>query len=172
MARFFIDRPIFAIVLAILISLVGALSILSLPIEQYPTIAPPSVQISAQYGGASAETLQSTVVQVIEQQMSGLDNFLYMSSTSDDSGNATITVTFQPGTNADVAQVQVQNKLQLATPQLPQAVQQAGIKVTKSSNGFLLIAAVFSADQSMSRYDISNYLVSHLQDPISRIDGS
>jgi multidrug efflux pump len=171
MARFFIARPIFAIVIAILISLAGALSILSLPVEQYPTIAPPSVQVTAQYAGASAETLESTVVQVVEQQMIGLDHLLYMSSTSDDSGNATITVTFEPGTNADIAQVQVQNKLQLATPQLPQAVQQAGIRLTKSNNGFLLIAGVISTDQSMSRYDISDYLASHLQDPISRING-
>ncbi len=171
MPRFFIDRPIFAIVLAILISLAGALSIALLPIEQYPTIAPPAVQISAQYAGASAETVENTVVQVIEQQLSGLDNFLYMSSTSDDSGAAVITVTFQPGTNADVAQVQVQNKLQLATPELPAAVQQAGIKVTKSTNGYLLIAGVISSDQNMTKYDIANYLVSHLQDPVSRING-
>jgi multidrug efflux pump len=171
MARFFIDRPIFAIVIAILVCLAGALSIFGLPIEQYPTIAPPSVQISAQYAGASAQTVENTVVQVIEQQMNGLDNFLYMSSTSDDSGNATITVTFAAGTNPDIAQVQVQNKLQLATPQLPQTVQQRGITVTKSSNGFLLIAGMYSSDQSMSKYDIADYLVSHLQDPISRING-
>ncbi len=171
MARFFIDRPIFAIVIAILVSLAGVLSIVSLPIEQYPTIAPPSVQISATYAGASAETVQNTVVQVIEQQMSGLDHFLYMSSTADDSGSATITVTFAPGTNPDIAQVQVQNKLQLATPQLPQTVQQRGLTVTKSSNGFLLFAGVISTDQSMSRYDIADYLVSHLQDPMSRING-
>jgi multidrug efflux pump len=171
MAKFFIDRPIFAIVIAILISLAGALSIAMLPIEQYPTIAPPAVQISAQYSGASAETVENTVVQVVEQELSGLDHLLYMSSTSDDSGAATITVTFQPGTNADIAQVQVQNKLQLATPQLPAAVQQAGIKVTKSTNGFLLIAGIYSSDKSMSKFDIANYLVSHLQDPVSRING-
>src|ERR1700751_2455328 len=155
MARFFIDRPIFAIV----ISLAGALSILTLPIEQYPTIAPPSVQISAQYAGASAETVENTVVQVIEQQMSGLDHYLYMSSTSGDSGNATITVTFDAGTNPDIAQVQVQNNLQLATPTLPLTVQQRGITVAKASNGYLLIAGVYSSDQSMSKYDIANSLV-------------
>jgi multidrug efflux pump len=171
MARFFIDRPIFAIVIAILISLGGILAIAVLPIEQYPSIAPPVIQISAQYPGASAETVESTVVQVIEQQMSGLDNFLYMSSTSDDSGQATITVSFAPGTDPNIAQVQVQNKLQLATPQLPLTVQQRGITVTKAANGYLLIAGFVSSDQSMSRYDIANYIYSHLNDPISRING-
>src|SRR5246127_5844732 len=146
MARFFIDRPIFAIVIAILIILAGALSITSLPIEQYPNIAPPSVQITANYAGASAQTLENTVTQVIEQQMSGLDHLIYISSTSDDFGTATITLTFAAGTNPDIAQVQVQNKLQLATPLLPQTVQQTGVRVTKSSNGFLLIAAVYSRD--------------------------
>jgi multidrug efflux pump len=170
-ARFFIDRPIFAIVIAILISLAGILAIAVLPIEQYPSIAPPVIQISAQYPGASAETVESTVVQVIEQQMSGLDNFLYMSSTSDDSGQANITVSFAPGTDPNIAQVQVQNKLQLATPQLPLTVQQRGITVIKAANGYLLIAGFVSTDQSMSRYDIANYIYSHLNDPISRING-
>jgi multidrug efflux pump len=171
MAKFFIDRPIFAIVIAILVMLGGALSIRSMPIEQYPTIAPPSIQIMATYPGASAETVENTVVQVIEQQMSGLDNLLYISSNSDDSGTATTTLTFAAGTNPDIAQVQVQNKLQLATPLLPSQVQQAGIKVTKSSNGYLLIAGFVSSDNSMSRYDIANYIASHLQDPLSRING-
>ena len=171
MAKFFIDRPIFAIVIAILIMLAGTLSIVSLPVEQYPTIAPPSIQISATYAGASAQTVENTVVQVIEQQMSGLDHLMYIASTSDDSGNATITLTFAPGTNPDIAQVQVQNKLQLATPILPSVVQQTGIRVTKSSSGFLMAAGFVSTDGSMSRYDIANFLVSRLQDPISRIDG-
>jgi multidrug efflux pump len=171
MAKFFIDRPIFAIVIAMLIMLVGALSIGSMPIEQYPTIAPPSVQINAAYPGASAQTVENTVVQVIEQQMSGLDHLLYISSNSDDSGQATTTLTFEAGTNPDIAQVQVQNKLQLATPLLPAQVQQAGIRVTKSSNGYLLIASFVSTDNSMSRYDIANYIASNLQDPISRING-
>src|SRR3989454_3131325 len=171
MAKFFIDRPIFAIVIAILVMLAGGLSILSMPIEQYPTIAPPSIQITATYPGASAETVENTVVQVIEQQMSGLDHLLYLSSNADDSGQATTTLTFAAGTNPDIAQVQVQNKLQLATPLLPAQVQQAGIRVTKSSNGYLLIAGFVSTDNSMSRYDIANYVVSHLQDPLSRING-
>src|SRR5688572_2429838 len=127
MSRFFIDRPIFAIVIAILIALAGALSISQLPVEQYPTVAPPSIQITTTYPGASAETLENTVVQVIEQQMSGIDHYLYMSSTSDDFGQSTTTITFDPGADADIAQVQVQNKLQLAIPQLPQQVQQSGI---------------------------------------------
>src|SRR6266702_4158281 len=171
MAKFFIDRPIFAIVIAILVMLAGGLSILSMPVEQYPTIAPPSIQITATYPGASAETVENTVVQVIEQQMSGLDHLLYISSNSDDSGTATTTLTFAAGTNPDIAQVQVQNKLQLATPLLPAQVQQAGVRVTKSSNGYLLIAGFVSTDNSMSRYDIANYVVSHLQDPLSRING-
>ncbi|MDB5903124.1 MAG: multidrug efflux transporter permease, partial [Betaproteobacteria bacterium] len=171
MSKFFIDRPIFAIVIALLMMLAGGMSILSMPVEQYPTIAPPSIQVTTQYPGASASTVESTVVQVVEQQMSGLDHMLYMSSTSDDFGQGIITLTFAAGTNPDIAQVQVQNKLQLATPQLPTPVQQSGIRVTKSSASFLLVAAFVSSDNSMSRYDIANYLVSHIQDPVSRVNG-
>ena len=171
MAKFFIDRPIFAIVIAILIMLAGGLSIVTMPIEQYPTIAPPSVQINARYPGASAQTVENTVVQVIEQQMSGLDGLLYLSSNADDSGTATTTLTFAAGTNPDIAQVQVQNKLQLAIPLLPSQVQQTGIRVTKSSAGFLMAVGFVSSDNSMSKYDIANYIVSNLQDPVSRIDG-
>ncbi|MGS0893667.1 efflux RND transporter permease subunit [Burkholderia stagnalis] len=171
MAKFFIDRPIFAWVIAIILMLAGIAAIFTLPISQYPTIAPPSIQISASYPGASAKTVEDTVTQVIEQQMSGLDNFLYMSSTSDDSGTATITLTFAPGTNPDIAQVQVQNKLSLATPILPQVVQQLGLKVTKSSSSFLLVLAFNSEDGSMNRYDLANYVASHVQDPISRLNG-
>src|SRR6185295_17977637 len=155
----------------ILASLAGALAIVSMPIEQYPTIAPPSIQITATYPGASAQTVENTVVQVIEQQMSGLDHLLYLSANADDSGQATTTLTFAPGTNPDIAQVQVQNKLQLATPLLPAQVQQAGIRVTQSSTSFLLVAGFVSSDNSMSRYDIANYVVSHLQDPLSRVNG-
>ncbi|AJW99120.1 efflux RND transporter permease subunit [Burkholderia gladioli pv. gladioli] len=171
MAKFFIDRPIFAWVIAIILMLAGIASVFTLPIAQYPTIAPPAVQISATYPGASAKTVENTVTQVIEQQMSGLDHLLYLSSTSDDSGTATITLTFAAGTNPDIAQVQVQNKLQLATPLLPQAVQQLGTKVTKSSSSFLLVMAFVSEDGSMANIDLTNYVASHVQDPISRIDG-
>src|SRR5260221_2628035 len=171
MAKFFIDRPIFAIVIAILIMVAGALSIFPLPIEQYPPIAPPSVQISTTYPGASATTVQDTVVQVIEQHMSGLDNLLYMSSISDDTGQSTTTLTFAAGTDPNIAQVQVQNKLQLAVPLLPAQVQQSGIRVTKSTSSFLMVVGFVSSDNSMSKFDIANFVVSHLQDPISRIDG-
>jgi multidrug efflux pump len=171
MAKFFIDRPIFAWVIAIILMLAGVASIFNLPIAQYPTIAPPSIQISASYPGASAKTVENTVTQVIEQQMSGLDHLLYLSSTSDDSGTGTITLTFAAGTNPDIAQVQVQNKLSLATPLLPTVVQQLGTKVTKSSSSFLLVLAFVSEDGSMNRYDLANYVASHVQDSISRLDG-
>src|SRR6059058_2639327 len=171
MSKFFINRPIFAIVIALLIMLAGGLSIRTLPVEQFPPIAPPSVQISASYGGASAETMQNTVVQVIEQQMSGLDNLLYMSSTSDDTGQSTTTLTFATGTDADIAQVQVQNKLQLAMPLLPSQVQQAGVRVTKSSSDFLMVVAFVSRDHSMSKFDIADFVASKIQDPLSRING-
>lgn len=171
MPRFFIARPIFAIVIAILIMLTGLLSIARLAIEQYPSIAPPSIQVSATYPGASATTVENTVVQVIEQQISGVDHLMYLSATSDDSGQSTITLAFEPGTNPDIAQVQVQNKLQLAVPLLPPQVQQSGIRVTKSGVAFLLVAAFVSTDPHMSKYDIADYVVSHVQDPVSRIDG-
>ena len=138
MARFFIDRPIFAWVIAIIIMLAGGLAILTLPVAQYPTIAPPAIAISVTYPGASAETVQNTVTQVIEQQMSGLDHLLYFSSESDKDGSMTITLTFEQGTNPDIAQVQVQNKLQLATPLLPHEVQQQGMRVAKATQNFLL----------------------------------
>ncbi|MGO4381986.1 efflux RND transporter permease subunit [Pseudoduganella sp. RAF53_2] len=171
MAKFFIERPIFAIVIAILIMLGGVLAIFALPIEQYPPVAPPTVQISTTYPGASATTVQDTVVQVIEQQMSGLDNLLYMSSSSDDTGQSTTTLTFATGTNPDIAQVQVQNKLQLAVPLLPAQVQQSGVRVTKSTNSFLMVLGFVSTDNSMSKFDIANYVVSHVQDPLSRVNG-
>lgn len=136
MARFFIDRPVFAWVISIIIMLAGIISIFQLPISQYPTVAPPSVEISTTYPGASAKTVEDTVIQVIEQNLTGIDNVLYMSGTSDSSGAGSLTVTFNAGTDADIAQVQVQNKLQSAMPLLPQAVQNQGIEVTKSSAAF------------------------------------
>src|SRR3984893_16653177 len=171
MAKFFIDRPIFAIVLAVLIMLDGAISIFGLPIEQFPPVAPPTVQITTMYPGASAVTVQNTVVQVIEQQMSGLDHLLYMSSTTDDTGTSTTTMTFATGTNPDIAQVQVQNKLQLAVPLLPAQVQQSGVQVTKSTNSFLMVIGFESTDNSMNKFDIANYIVSNVQGPISRLNG-
>ncbi|MGH8142121.1 MAG: efflux RND transporter permease subunit [Steroidobacteraceae bacterium] len=171
MVNFFIDRPIFAWVIAICLMLAGTLAITLLPVEQYPDIAPPSVQIRATYSGASAQTVEDTVTQVIEQQMNGIDHLLYMSSTSDDSGTATISLTFDAGTNPDIAQVQVQNKLQLATPLLPAPVQLAGVSVTKSSASFLMVAGFVSTDNRMNRYDLANYLASNVQDPISRVNG-
>jgi multidrug efflux pump len=171
MAKFFIERPIFAWVIAIVLMLAGIGSLFKLPVSQYPTIAPPAIQITASYPGASAKTVEDTVTQVVEQQMSGLDHFLYMSSTSDDSGNATVTITFAPGTNPDIAQVQVQNKLSLATPNLPQVVQELGMKVTKSSTNWLIWLAFNSEDGSMSKIDLANYVASHVLDPLSRIDG-
>ncbi|HUL96876.1 MAG TPA: efflux RND transporter permease subunit, partial [Usitatibacter sp.] len=171
MAKFFIDRPIFAIVIAILIIMAGGLAILALSVDQYPPIAPPSVQVATTYPGASATTVNNVVVQVIEQQMSGIDNLIYMSSTSDDTGQSTTTLSFAPGTHSDIAQVQVQNKLQLAVPLLPAQVQQSGIRVTKSSSDFLMFVGFVSTDNSMSKFDIANYVVSHIQDPISRING-
>ena len=171
MSRFFIDRPIFAWVLAIIVMMAGALAVLSLPVAQYPAIAPPTISITANYPGASAKTLEDTVTQVVEQKLSGLDGLRFVSSSSDSTGTAQISVTFEPGTDPDIAQVQVQNKLQLAMPQLPQEVQRQGVKVAKSASNFLMIAAFASADGSMSRNDISDYVVSSLQDPVSRVPG-
>ncbi len=171
MAKFFIDRPIFAWVIAIIIMLAGILSIMKLPIAQYPTIAPPAVTISANYPGADAKTVQDTVTQVIEQNMNGIDNLLYMSSNSDSSGNVQITLTFNSGTDPDIAQVQVQNKLQLAMPLLPQEVQQQGVSVEKSSSSFLMVAGFISEDGSMTQEDIADYVGSNIKDPISRTSG-
>ncbi|GAA5786243.1 efflux RND transporter permease subunit [Chitiniphilus shinanonensis] len=171
MARFFIDRPIFAWVIAIIVMLAGILAILKLPIAQYPEIAPPSVSISAVYPGASAKTVEDTVTQVVEQKMKGIDNLAYMSSSSDSAGSMSITLTFTAGTDPDIAQVQVQNKLALATPLLPQEVQQQGIQVTKSSASFLSVLGVVSEDGSMSDVDLADYVASNMLDPISRVPG-
>ena len=171
MARFFIDRPIFAWVIALVIMLAGGLSIMKLPISQYPTIAPPAVAISASYPGASAKTVEDSVTQIIEQNMTGLDHLLYMSSQSDSSGNVSVTLTFMPGTNPDIAQVQVQNKLQQATTQLPQIVQQQGIKVQKTSSSFLMVVSFISTDGSMGNDDLADYVVANIKEPLSRLDG-
>ena len=171
MSKFFIDRPIFAWVIALVIMLVGGLSILKLPINQYPSIAPPAIAIAVSYPGASAQTVQDTVVQVIEQQLNGIDNLRYVTSESNSDGSMTITATFNQGTSPDTAQVQVQNKLNLATPLLPQEVQQQGIRVTKAVKNFLMVIGLVSADGSMSRDDLANYIVSNMQDPISRTEG-
>lgn len=171
MSKFFIDRPIFAWVIALVIMLVGTLSILKLPINQYPAIAPPAIAIAVSYPGANAQTVQDTVVQVIEQQLNGIDNLRYVSSESNSDGSMTITATFNQGTNPDIAQVQVQNKLNLATPLLPQEVQQQGIRVTKAVKNFLMVVGLVSEDGSMGKEDLSNYIVSNMQDPISRTSG-
>ncbi|AVS85516.1 hydrophobe/amphiphile efflux-1 family RND transporter [Paracidovorax avenae] len=171
MAQFFINRPIFAWVIAIIIMLAGAMSIRNLPLEQYPDIAPPRVSISATYTGASAKTVEESVTQVIEQQLKGLDNLIYMGSTSDASGNSRTTLTFNAGTNIDVAQVQVQNKLQQAMSRLPPAVQSRGVTVTKGGNDYLMIVTFTSPDPSVTQVDIGDYISSNLVDVISRIDG-
>src|SRR5699024_6110420 len=149
MANYFIDRPIFAWVIAIIIMLAGLLSIPSLPVEQYPQVAPQEVSIRATFRGASAQTVEDSVTQHLEQQMNALDNLLYMTSKSDSSGSASTVLTFAPGTDPDIAQVQVQNKLDLAMPLLPQQVQQLGVNVTKSTDSFLMVVAFTSADGSM-----------------------
>ncbi|HEY5944746.1 MAG TPA: efflux RND transporter permease subunit [Kofleriaceae bacterium] len=171
MSKFFINRPIFAWVIALVIMLAGIISITRLPIAQYPAIAPPAITVSATYPGASARTLEDTVTQVIEQRMTGLDGLRYIYSSSDNTGTASIELTFEPGTNADIAQVQVQNKLQLAMPQLPQEVQRQGVRVAKSNRNFLMIAVFYSEDGSMTRNDISDYVASTLLDPMSRVPG-
>ena len=171
MARFFIDRPIFAWVIAIIIMLAGGLALTQLPISRYPTIAPPTITINASYPGASAQAAENSVTQIIEQAMTGLDGLDYLSSTSDSNGSVSVTLTFETGTDPDIAQVQVQNKLQLATSLLPGIVQQQGISVNKASSGFLQVLAFVSEDGSMDRNDISDYVSASIVDPLSRVPG-
>lgn len=171
MANFFIDRPIFAWVLAILLCLMGTLAIFSLPVEQYPDLAPPNVRITANYPGASAQTLENTVTQVIEQNMTGLDNLMYMSSQSSATGQATVTLSFIAGTNPDEAVQQVQNQLQSAMRKLPQAVQDQGVTVRKTGDTNILTIAFVSTDGSMDKQDIADYVASNIQEPLSRING-
>lgn len=170
MARFFIDRPVFAWVIALIIMLAGILSIRELPIEQYPKVAPPTVSIAANYPGASAETVENSVTQVIEQRLTGIDYLRYFSSSSSD-GSMNITLTFEPEADPDIAQVQTQNKVQGAVTQLPQEVQQQGVRVTKSNDSFLLVVGVYSEDGSMSQNELSDMLISDFQDQVSRING-
>ncbi|KFG89570.1 Multidrug transporter [Sphingobium herbicidovorans NBRC 16415] len=171
MSRYFIDRPIFAWVIAIVLMMAGAIAIRSLPISQFPEIAPPTVTISATYPGADAETLERTTTQIIEQQLKGIDNLRYFSAQSSSAGRVTITLTFEQGTDPDIAQVQVQNKLQAATALLPQEVQRQGVTVAKSAASFLLITAIYSEDGTHTANDLSDYIVSQIQDPVSRING-
>ncbi|HHO8355850.1 TPA: efflux RND transporter permease subunit [Klebsiella pneumoniae] len=171
MSKFFINRPIFAWVLAIIVMIAGGIAIMGLPVEQYPDVAPTAVQIRVSYPGADATTLQNSVTQVIEQNMTGLDGLMYMSSTSDSSGTLQLTLSFKNGTDPDIAQVQVQNKLQVATPLLPQEVQQQGITVMKSSSTFFLVPGFVDETGRMSMEDIADFVASTIKDPISRIDG-
>jgi len=171
LSRFFIDRPIFAWVIAIIIMIAGGLAVFTLPVRQYPAIAPPTIGINVSYAGASAQTLQDTVVQVIEQQLNGIDNLDYITADAQADGTATLTLTFAQGTNPDTAQVQVQNKLQLAMPNLPQEVQQAGVRVNKPARNFLIVLGFISADGSMSNEDLTDYVATNLLDPLNRSKG-
>ncbi|MBU6267728.1 MAG: efflux RND transporter permease subunit [Sphingomonadales bacterium] len=171
LSRLFIDRPIFAWVLAILAMMAGAAAILTMPVEQFPDIAPPQIQISANYPGASAETLETSVTQVIEQRLTGIDGLLYFSSSSSSQGQVQISATFEKGTNPDIAQVQVQNKVQQAVSRLPQIVQQQGVNVFKTTPDQLMVATIYDATDRATNIDISDFLVSRMQDPIGRIEG-
>tara|TARA_R110001599_G_scaffold353869_1_gene601220 strand:- start:35791 stop:38910 length:3120 start_codon:yes stop_codon:yes gene_type:complete len=171
MSNFFIDRPVFAWVLAIVVMLAGGLAILSLPISHYPNVAPPAISVSVTYPGASAQTVQDTVVQVIEQQMNGLGGLRYLSSTSEADGSMSVILTFEQGTDPDIAQVQVQNKLQLAYPLLPEEVQRQGLRVAKYQRNYMLVMALIDESGSLDNFDLGNYIASNLQDPISRVDG-
>ena len=171
MSRIFIDRPIFAWVLAIVVMLGGLGALFSLPIEQYPDIAPTQVNIRASYPGASAETIENSVTQVLEQQLTGIDGLLYFSSQSSSRGQATITAIFAKGTDPDIAQVQVQNKIASAISRLPQQVQSQGVRVTKSNPDTLLLVGVYDTTDTRSNQDVSDYLSSNVQDPLSRVEG-
>src|SRR5437868_9604649 len=171
MSRYFIDRPIFAWVLAILACLFGLLSIRSLPVAQFPALAPPQIGVTAVYPGADATTLDKTTTQIIEQQLQGIDHLRYFASQSSSSGQVTVTLTFEQGTDPDTAQVQVNNKVQAALPLLPQEVQRQGVRVDKSSANFALVPGLYSADGSHSQDDLADMMVSKIQEPISRING-
>src|SRR6478672_4448134 len=171
MSRYFIDRPIFAWVLAILTMLFGLLSVRSLPIAQFPALAPPQISITAIYPGADAATLDKTTTQILEQQLQGIDHLRYFASQSSSSGQVTITLTFEQGTDPDTAQVQVNNKVQAALPLLPQEVQRQGVRVDKSSANFALVPGLYSTDDSHDRNDLADMMASKIQEPIARING-
>ena len=171
MARFFIDRPVLAWVIAFVIMIAGVLAVRSMPIEQYPSVAPPVIQIVATYPGASADTVAANVTQVIEQSLSGIDHLLYMSSTSSNAGQATITLTLEPGANADIAQMQVQNKVSQVSALLPLVVEQQGINVSKASSSFLMVVSLSSRSGRLNSIELGNLLASQLQDPITEING-
>ena len=171
LSKFFLDRPVFAWVIAIMMMVAGGLAIYNLPISQYPPIAPPSIAIDAFYPGASAETVENSVTQIIEQKMTGFDNMLYISATSDSSGAARIELTFAPGTDPDLAWAKVQNKLQLAMASLPEVVQRQGVKVSKSTRNYLLIVGLISEDGSMDGDDLQDYAQSNLEKVLARVPG-
>ncbi len=170
MSRFFIDRPVFALVIAIVIMLAGALSIKELPVELYPSVAPPNISIRVNFPGASAETMENSVTQIIEQKLTGIDNLRYFSASSSD-GRSNITLSFEPGTDPDIAQVQTQNKVQAAMPQLPQEVQAQGVNVAKANDNFLMVVGLYSEDGNISQYDLGDILSSDVQDTIARTNG-
>src|SRR5574340_247665 len=162
LSRFFLERPVFAWVIAIIMMVGGLLAIYSLPVSQYPPIAPPSIAIQSFYPGASAETVENSVTQIIEQKMTGFDKMLYLSASSDSAGASRVELTFAPGTDPDLAWAQVQNKLQLAMPSLPEVVQRTGVQVAKSTRNFLLIVGMISQDGSMDGNDVRDYTQSNL----------
>src|SRR5512136_514950 len=169
LSKFFLDRPVFAWVLAIITMVTGGLAIYNLPISQYPPIAPPSIYIQASYPGASAETVENSVTQIIEQKMTGLDNMIYLSATSDSSGSAMLNLTFAPGTDPDLAWAKVQNKLQLSMTMLPEVVMRQGVTVTKSTRNYLLMVGITSLDDSLDQNDLADYAVSQIQPTLARV---
>lgn len=171
LSSFFIERPIFAAVIAVFITLIGAFAYPQLPLAQYPEIAPPTITVQATFPGASAETLAETVATPLEQEINGVENMLYMSSSSTSAGTVQITVSFKPGTDLDAAQVLVQNRVALAEPRLPEQVRQIGVVVAKESQGFLMIAALTSTDPNLDIDYIGNYANSQLRDRLLRIEG-
>ena len=171
MVKFFLERPVFAWVLALVTMMAGVLAIFTMPLQQYPTVAPPTIEVSVTYPGASASTVNDTVVQVIEQEMTGLDSLQYISSNSDSSGNASVSLTFALGTDPDIAQVQVQNKLNLAEPRLPQAVRQQGISVTQEGGSFLMVVGFVAEDGELTRLDLGDLVSSNIEEPVARVQG-